>query len=484
MWLMKDTPSLFTDLYELTMAQVYFRKQMTDTAYFEVSVRRLPENWGFFVMAGLSEVDSYLREFRFSKADINFLRSTKLFSDDFLQYIATLKPDVKIRSLTEGTVFFPNEPIFEVTGPLICAQLLESYILNILGFSIIQATLATRISIAAKGAAVVDFGLRRCQGPVASLRSARGAQIAGFRATSNMFAAKELNFAPSGTMAHSFVHVHESQEQSFRNFTEAYGENSILLVDTYDSVEGIKAAANLARELYEEKDIKIRGIRIDSGDLVKLSNFARRHFQEKGVSFLKIFVSGDLDEFKIDDLLEQGGQIDGFGIGTRFAVSRFAPAIEIIYKIVQYGSKEVFKSSPGKQTRPGRKTIIRITRTRASSGAASTDFTSNTSMGKDKYYERDIISPLQSQPSNAGSRPVWPPDRSKPAVSGDDPSGHRTGLLKPFARTCAAHTENAGTGESVEQIQTIQKRLATELSLLDDSIKAIRNPEKYHVEFA
>ncbi len=449
MWLMKDTPSLFTDLYELTMAQVYFRKQITDTAYFEVSVRRLPENWGFFVMAGLSEVDSYLREFRFSKADINFLRSTKLFSDDFLQFLATLKPDVKIRSLTEGTVFFPNEPIFEVTGPLICAQLLESYILNILGFSIIQATLATRISIAAKGAAVVDFGLRRCQGPVASLRSARGAQIAGFRATSNMFAAKELNFALSGTMAHSFVHVHESQEQSFRNFTEAYGENSILLVDTYDSVEGIKAAANLARQLHEEKDIKIRGVRIDSGDLVKLSNFARRHFQEKGVSFLKIFVSGDLDEFKIDDLLEQGGQIDGFGIGTRFAVSRFAPAIEIIYKIVQYGSKGVFKTSPGKQTRPGRKRIIRI---------------------KGKYYERDIISPLQNLKSqisnfklrNAGSR-------SKPAVGGDD-------LLKPFV---------IGTpfGESVEPIQTIQKRLATELSLLDDSIKAIRNPEKYLVEF-
>ena len=450
MWLMKDTPSLFTDLYELTMAQVYFRKQMTDTAYFEVSVRRLPENWGFFVMAGLSEVDSYLREFRFSKADIDFLRSTKLFSDDFLQFLATLKPDVKIRSLTEGTVFFPNEPIFEVTGPLICAQLLESYILNILGFSIIQATLATRISIAAKGAAVVDFGLRRCQGPVASLRSARGAQIAGFRATSNMFAAKELNFAPSGTMAHSFVHVHESQEQSFRNFTEAYGENSILLVDTYDSVEGIKAAANLARELYEEKDIKIRGIRIDSGDLVKLSNFARRHFQEKGVPFLKIFVSGDLDEFKINDLLEQGGQIDGFGIGTRFAVSRFCPAIEIIYKIVQYGSKGVFKTSPGKQTRPGRKTIIRI---------------------KGKYYERDIISPrpsdgrvspLQSS-TNLTSFPTLKYPESRNRLVLDD-------LLKPF--------------ESVEQIQTIQKRLATELSLLDDSIKAIRNPKKYHVEFA
>ncbi|MHC4425633.1 MAG: nicotinate phosphoribosyltransferase [Planctomycetota bacterium] len=422
MWLMKDTPSLFTDLYELTMAQVYFSKQVTGTACFEVSVRRLPENWGFFVMAGLNEIDSYLREFRFSEADINFLRSTKRFSDDFLQYLATLKPDVKVRSLAEGTVFFPNEPVLEVAGPLICAQLLESYVLNVLGFSIIQATLAARIAIAAKGAEVVDFGLRRCQGPVASLRSARGAQMAGFRATSNMFAAKELNFAPSGTMAHSFVHVHESQEQSFRNFAEAYGENSILLVDTYDSVEGIKEAAGLARQLDVEKDVRIAGIRIDSGDLVKLSNFARRHFQEEGVPFLKIFVSGDLDEFKIDDLLRQGAQLDGFGIGTRFAVSRFAPAIEIIYKIVQYGDRGVFKTSPGKQTRPGRKTIVRI---------------------KDKYYRRDIVSPLKSQM--------------------DD-------LLKPF--------------ESAEQMQTIQQRLAAELSLLDDSVKAIRSPKQYPVELA
>jgi len=294
-----------------------------------------------------------------------------------------------------------------------------------------------------------------------------------------MFAAKELNFAPSGTMAHSFVHVHESQEQSFRNFTEAYGENSILLVDTYDSVEGIKEAANLARQLHEEKGIKIRGIRIDSGDLVKLSNFARRHFQEKGVSFLKIFVSGDLDEFKIDDLLEQGGQIDGFGIGTRFAVSRFAPAIEIIYKIVQYGSKGVFKTSPGKQTRPGRKTIIRICRcsipdARYSSPALALPQVRARIQNREsriENYERDIISPrpfdgrgspLQSS-TNLTSFPTLKYPESRNRLVLDD-------LLKPF--------------ESVEQIQTIQKRLATELSLLDDSIKAIRNPEKYHVEFA
>lgn len=435
MWLIKDSPALFTDLYELTMAQVYFQKKMADRAYFEVSVRRLPENWGFFMMAGLSEVQSYLRGFRFTQADINYLRLTRLFSDDFLSYLSDLRPEVgshfaeeskmgslKIRSLPEGTVFFPNEPIFEVAGPLICAQLLESYILNILGFSIIEATLAARTSIAAGGASVVDFSLRRCQGPMASLRSARAAQIAGFTATSNVFAARKLNFTPTGTMAHSFVQVHESEEESFHNFAQSYGENAILLVDTYDSVEGIKKAARVAKRLFEQKGIKIKGIRIDSGDLVNLSNFARRHFQEQNVSFLKIFASGDLDEFKIADLLKAGAQIDGFGIGTRFAVSRFVPAIEIVYKIVQYGDRGLFKTSPDKQSRPGRKTITRI---------------------KSGFYEKDIISPLKSQ--------------------SDD-------LLKQF--------------ESAEQIQTIQQRLATELSCLDDSIKAIRNPGKYTVEFA
>ncbi len=429
MWLMKDTPALFTDLYELTMAQVYFTKRMSETAYFDVFVRRLPEHWGFFVMAGLAEIEAYLREFRFSDGDIDFLRSTNLFSDDFIEYLHGFRPQVEIRALAEGTVFFPNEPILEVAGPLIDAQLLESYILNILGFSIIQTTLGARTSIAAKGTAVVDFGLRRCQGPVAALRSARGAQMAGFAATSNVFAARALNFVPSGTMAHSFVHVHKSQLEAFREFSQAYGADSILLVDTYDCVEGIRQAAAVARQLHEEKNIQIRGIRIDSGDLGELARFARRHFDEQGVPFLKIFASGDLDEFKIDDLVRRGAPIDGFGIGTRFAVSRSAPAIEIVYKIVQYGDRGVFKTSPGKQTRPGRKAVTRILApTRAG--------------GKNAHYERDVVQPLQAQT--------------------DD-------LLKPFG--------------SAEEILTIQRRVITELSLLNDSVKAIRNPATYPVEF-
>jgi nicotinate phosphoribosyltransferase len=422
MWVMKDTPALFTDMYELTMAQVYFEKQMSETAYFEVYIRKLPENWGFFVMAGLAEIESFLRKFEFAEADIDYLRSTKLFKEDFLRYIAILRPEVEIRALPEGTVFFPNEPVLEVAGPLITAQLLESYVLNILGFSIIQATLATRISLAAGDAAVVDFGLRRCQGPVASLRSVRGAQIAGFRATSNMFAARKLAFPPSGTMAHSFIHVHDSEQKAFDNFVDAYGEKTILLVDTYDTVEGIKQAAALTSQIHEQKNFNIYGIRIDSGDLVGLSKFAREYFRDRGVGFLKIFVSGDLDEFEIERLLALGAQVDGFGVGTRLAVSRFAPAVEIVYKIVQYGDRGVSKKSPGKETRPGRKQIERIKSHRG--------------------YERDVVSPFEC---------------------GADDS------LKAFA--------------SAEDMPAIQQRLAGELAALDDSIKAIRDPDAYNVEF-
>jgi nicotinate phosphoribosyltransferase len=421
MWLIKDSPTLFMDLYELTMAQVYFERKMHDRAYFEVTIRSLPEHWGFFVMAGLAEIESYLNEFHFTKDDIGYLHSTKIFSDDFLSYLGGLRGEVAVRCLPEGTVFFPNEPAFELSGPLICAQLMESYILNILGFSIIEATLAARISLAAKGVAVIDFGLRRSQGPVASLRSARAARMAGFRATSNLFAARGLDFSPSGTMAHSFIEVHDSEEQSFISFAETYGQDAILLVDTYDSIEGIKKAARTAKQVYEERGVKIRGIRIDSGDLAGLSEFARSYFKDNGVEFLKIFVSGDLDEFRIAELLKAGAPIEGFGIGTRFAVSRSAPSVQVVYKIVRYGNRDLLKTSPAKESRPGRKAVTRL---------------------KDRHYQKDIVCRLQSAQQD---------------------------LLQPF--------------EAVEEMQTIQERLARELSGLDDSIKAIRNPQKYPVEF-
>ncbi len=420
MWLIDASPGLFTDLYELTMAQAYYRKGMDQIGYFEVFVRRLPEHWGFFIMAGLPELEGYLRKFRFSDDDLLYLRSTRLFDGDFLVHLATMKLDVTVRALPEGTVFFPDEPILEVSGPILQAQLLETYILNILGFSIIEATLAARMMIAARGASVVDFGLRRCQGPISSIRAARGGQMAGFAGTSNVFAARLLELPPSGTMAHSFIEAHESEEQAFRCYAELYGDRTILLVDTYDSIEGIKIAARVAQE-FRDKGIRIRGIRLDSGDLVELSRFARDHFKEAGIEFLSIFASGDLDEFRIADLLDAGAEIDGFGVGTRFTTSQHAPSIGIVYKIARYGDRDLYKTSPEKGTVPGRKTILR-------SGSPT--------------YEKDTIIPFEPRPGD---------------------------LLQPF--------------QSAEPMAIIQERLKKGLSALPDSIKRITEPTDYPIEF-
>jgi nicotinate phosphoribosyltransferase len=420
MWLIKATPALFTDLYELTMAQAYFRGGMDETAYFEVFVRHFPEHWGFFVMAGLPEVESYLRQFRFDADDIAYLRSTGIFANDFLEYLAALELNVKVRAMPEGTVFFANEPIMEVSGPILHAQLLETYILNILGFSIIEATLGARVMLAARGLSVIDFGLRRCQGPISSIRAARGGQIAGFSATSNVFAAALLAMPPSGTMAHSFIEAHGSEEQAFRDYAEIYGQRAILLVDTYDSIEGIKTVARVAKE-FAGRGIRIRGIRLDSGDLLGLSRFAREHFKKEGLEFLKIFASGDLDEFRIADLLAAGAEIDGFGVGTRFAVSQHAPAIGIVYKIARYNGRSLYKTSPDKATLPGRKTVVRVTGT---------------------TFEKDVVKPLD-------------PDAAD--------------LLTPF--------------ESIEPMATIQQRLQGQLAALPNAVKAIRQPRPYAVEF-
>ncbi|AQT70293.1 Nicotinate phosphoribosyltransferase pncB2 [Anaerohalosphaera lusitana] len=423
MYLLNQSPALLTDLYELTMAQVYWQKDFNDHACFEVFIRKLPDDWGFFVMSGLAELKSYLQNVRFTEDDIHYLRTLDMFDPAFLDYLQNIDfESVEIRALPEGTPFFPNEPILEVKGPILTAQLLETYILNILGFSIIQATAASRLQIAAQGRAVVDFGMRRAQGPVSSIRAARGAVTAGMPATSNVLAAKLLNAKPSGTMAHSFIQAYTKEEDAFESFARTYKSKAVLLVDTYDTVNGIKLAAKVARKLDTEDNIQIRGIRIDSGDLVKMSNFARRHFDENNVEWIKIFVSGNLDEYKIDDIVQQRGQVDGFGVGTSLAVSRYAPSVDIAYKLVRYGDRDVYKKSENKATHPGRKTLHRTFR--------------------DNRYEHDDV--IKYQPSS------------------DD-------LLRPFSEP--------------EPLHKIAERLNTMLYHLAPAYKKIRNPETFPVNF-
>lgn len=423
MWPLNETPGLLTDLYELTMAQAYFNRRMTGRAWFEVTIRRLPDRWGYFVMAGLEELADYLDAFAFSAADLDFLDSLGLFSSEFLHYLSTFHPRADIRALPEGTVFFPEEPILEAGGPLMDVQLLEPYVLNIIGFSTVTASLAARIMQAARGRSVIDFGFRRAQGPLAALRAARAGQMAGFAATSNVLAARLLNMPPSGTMAHSYIEVHKNEEEAFRLFCELYRERAILLVDTYDIEKGIRIAARVARDFYKETGVRIRGIRIDSGDFIASGRFAREHFRREGVDFLKIFVSSSLDEYVIDDLTSSGAEIDGFGIGASFTACREAPSVDIIYKISQYEDRPLFKTSPDKVTRAGRKTLRRR-------------------MQNDCYVE-DVIVPCRE----------------------NDPQD----LLVPFTIP--------------ELMAAVQQRLQQELARLPAPVKHLRTPASYPVRF-
>ncbi len=422
MWLLRQTPGLMTDLYELTMGEAYFQKGLRGRACFEVAVRRLPEGWGFFVMAGLEELGGFVDAYQFDKEDVAWLQGTGRFSKAFLEYLGRMRPEVEVRALPEGTVFFPGEPVVEVCGGLIEAQLLESYVLNVLGFSILAASLGARVRIAAGEKAVVDFGLRRTQGPVAAVRAARGGMMAGFAATSNVFAARALGFAAAGTMAHSFVESHASEREAFEAYVDVHGEETILLIDTYEPFAGIRTAADVAREYFEKQGLRIGGIRLDSGDFVEQARYARRLFDETGLGFLRIVASGGLDEHRIAELTAICPEIDAFGIGTQFGVSRAAPDADIVYKLVRYGDRDVFKTSPGKATRPGRKSVLRTC--------------------EGGRYVKDVVCPLREE-------------------AGD--------LLAPFG--------------GAEEMGVIQERLRGELGRLPDGIKRLERPEVYSVTF-
>jgi len=377
-------------------------------------------------MAGLPELQAYVTHFGFNPEDLAYLQSLDMFDQAFIDYLADLQPQVSMRILPEGTVFFPGEPILELEGPLIHAQLMESYVLNCLGFSIIELTLATRLRLAAQGRPIMEFGLRRSQGPIAALRAARAAQLAGFPATSNVWAAQCLGYAPAGTMGHSFIQVHTQETQAFERYAQLYGERTILLVDTYDAQAGIKKAAKAAHSILQTRGTRLKGIRIDSGDFLALSRFARQYFQDHQVDFLKIFVSSGLDEYQIATLLAQGAPIDGFGVGTRFAVSQEVPALDIVYKLVHYEGRDLHKTSQDKHSRPGRKRLFRRGKTR---------------------FEGDVVSAYAPQQA-----------------------GQSADLLQPFV--------------ACESVDTIRSRVSAQLGMLPPGVKSLTAPTPYPVDFA
>ncbi|MFH1359525.1 MAG: nicotinate phosphoribosyltransferase [Candidatus Omnitrophota bacterium] len=374
--------SLLTDLYELTMAASYFKHKRGCLASFDLFIRNLPEQRSFFLAAGLADIISFLAKFRFDGDSIRYLKSLGIFSSEFLEFLKNLRFRGSLWAVPEGTVVFPNEPLIRIVAPIIEGQLLESYLLNTINLQTTIATKAVRVVTAAKGKSVFDFSLRRTHGADAGLKAARSSYIAGFQGTSNVLAGKLYGIPVVGTMAHSFVMAFKNELDSFFAFAETFGHQAILLVDTYDTMQGVKNAIIVAKAL-EKKGKRLKAIRLDSGNLIQLACQARRLLDQASLNYVKIFASGNLDEYKIKELIALKAPIDSFGVGTKMGVSVDAPYCDVIYKLSEITDVNgeflpTMKLSEGKSTYPGRKQVYR-------------------QLNKKGHYKKDIIA-LENEP--------------------------------------------------------------------------------------
>lgn len=349
---------LAVDLYALTMVEAFLRAGKLGSATFSVYVRDLPPSRGYLISAGLANVVDFLRNWRFSDKDLEYLAGLDMFTRPTLDFLAEARFQGDLRAIPEGRAFFRQEPIIEITAPLPIAQLLEAAILNLVQLPVLVASKAGRCVEAAQGRPVVDFALRRTHGIDASLAVARASYLAGFVATSNVLAGHRHAIGTSGTIAHSFIQAHVEELQAFRAYVDAYPDGGTLLVDTYDTCRGIENAVLVAKEL-RQAGHHLGAIRLDSGDLLSLSRLARRELDEAGLQSVRVIASGGLDEFQIDRLVSGGARIDGFGVGTQLGVSADSPALDIVFKLVSYEGRPALKLSSGKETWLGAKQVWR-----------------------------------------------------------------------------------------------------------------------------
>jgi nicotinate phosphoribosyltransferase len=346
---------LQTDLYELNMGASYLRRGMLEPATFSLYIRSLPPNRGFLVAAGLEDCLRFLETLSFSPDDLAYL-GTIGFDDAALDAFRDLRFDGDVWAVPEGRIVYANEPIIEVTAPLPVAQLVETYLLNIVTTHTTLASKAARYVLAAGGRDLVDFALRRTHGLEAGIAVARGSAIVGFVATSNVEAARRLGLRPSGTMAHSYIEAFPTERAAFEAFAEDAPGRLTFLVDTYDTVNGVRTAIEVIRERALTGSL---GVRLDSGDLDALSRQARALLDEAGMSTVRIFASGGLEESHVDELVRAEAPIDAFGIGTMMGVSYDAPSLESVYKLVRYAGEPAMKLSARKGTLPGEKQVFR-----------------------------------------------------------------------------------------------------------------------------
>ena len=361
--------TLLTDLYELTMMQGYFETQENQTVVFDVFFRDNPNKGGYSVMAGLDQVIDYIKNLNFSYEDVDYLRGLGLFSEDFLHYLSGFHFSGDIFAIPEGSVIFPREPLLKVVAPIMEAQLVETAILTILNHQCLIATKASRVVYAAQGDGIMEFGLRRAQGPDAGLYGARAAVIGGCVGTSNVLAGEMFDVPVMGTHAHSWIMTFKDEYTAFKEYARLYPDACTLLVDTYDTLKS--GVPNAIRVFTEMRDAGIKpksyGIRLDSGDLAYLSKKARKMLDDAGFQDAVIAASNDLDEFLIHDLKMQGAAISSWGVGTNLITSKDCPSFGGVYKLAaiqnadgEFQPKIKISENPAKITNPGNKTIYRI----------------------------------------------------------------------------------------------------------------------------
>ncbi len=424
---------MLTDLYQLTMAQAYFQSGRSGSATFSLFIRSYPSNRGYFVSAGLCEVLDYLQGWEFDAQAIDFLNSKRLFADEFLDFLKQIRFTGDVWAIPEGRLFFTDEPIIEVTAPIIEAQIVETFIINQINLQSLTATKAARCFHAAGGRGVVDFALRRTHGIDAGMKVARSSYIAGFGGTSNVLAGKLYGIPIVGTMAHSFVASFDSEIDAFRAYAKSFPDNSILLIDTYDTIAGAGKAVQIAREM-ADRGQRLHGVRIDSGDLAELTIEVRKLFDEAGLKDVKIIASGGLDEYDLADFTAANIPCDSYGVGTKMGTSSDAPWSDMAYKLVDYERRPVLKLSTGKASWPAEKQVFRF-------------------CDDQNRLRKDLIALRDEQNPDADA------------------------LLQKVMDGGKMTTPSP-------TIDEIRNNFLTEFKRLPDSIKAIKRPANYPVEFS
>ncbi|MCY4614019.1 MAG: nicotinate phosphoribosyltransferase [Nitrospira sp.] len=349
---------LLTDFYQLAMLQGYLERGMEDTAVFECFVRTMPPQRGFFMAAGLAQLLEFLENVRFPPDELEWIADSGRFSRSFVEYLERFRFAGDLHAVPEGTVFFANEPVVRVTAPLPQAQLIETRLINLLHYQTLIASKAARCVLAAAGKPVIDFGLRRSHGAEAGLLAARASYLAGFAGSATVMAGPFFEVPVFGTMGHSFVQAHETERHAFEHFADAQPDNVVLLLDTHDTEKGAHTVVELASRL-RSKGMTIKGVRLDSGDLVKQAQRVRRILDDGGLREVQITASGNLDEDAIRHLVAAQAPVDLFAVGTRLTTSADVPYLECVYKLQAYSGRPTRKKSEGKETWPGAKQVYR-----------------------------------------------------------------------------------------------------------------------------